>query len=282
MVAAAVLLTACNDGDSNDSGQTRSVNAVFSGLDVLGDDYVYEGWLITPSGAVTAGRFESDGASTSFNFNATKAVVEVASAYVLTIEPAEGDDPTPAATHILGGDFISDTASLSISHTSAIAQDFSGATGVFGMAVPSDNTGTGSFQNGIWWLQQPGPAAGLSLPGLPEGWAYEGWVVGSDGPVSTGRFLEVDAADSDGAGATGGGNAAPSFPGQDFINPSPVDLVGLTVVISVEPEPDNSVAPFGIKPLIDAEIENVGALPATQPMALVISENQPSGTVAIH
>lgn len=284
LVAAAVLLTACSDNDNNSdtTAQTRAVNSVFTDLDVLGDDYVYEGWLITSSGPVSAGRFQSSGASTSFSFDASTEVVEVATAYVLTIEPVEGDDPAPAATHVLAGDLISDAAALSISHPAALSTDFTGATGVFGMAVPSDDTGTGTFQNGIWWLQNPPTAiAGLTLPELPEGWVYEGWVVGSEGPISTGRFSAVDEADSDGAGVTGGANAAPAFPGQDFINPSPVDLVGLAAVISVEPEPDNSLAPFIIKPLVDSVIENVGALPATQPMALVISDNQPSGNVVI-
>lgn len=282
IISSAVFITACSDSD-NDSGVTdsRTVRASFANLDVLGDDYEYEGWLITPSGAVSAGRFKSSGASTNFDFNASTETVEVATAYVLTIEPAENDEPAPAATHVLAGDLIGDEATLSIAHAAAVGQDFTAATGVFGLAVPSDDSGSASFNNGIWWLQQPGPAAGLSLPALPEGWVYEGWVVTEDGPISTGRFSEVDAEDSDGAGETGGNNPGPAFPGQDFIQPQPLDLIGLAAVISVEPEPDNALAPFGIKPLIDSEIENVGALPATQPMALVIADNQPSGSVVI-
>ena len=34
-----------------------------------------------------------------------------ASAYVLTIEPAVGDDPAPTDTHVVAGDFSSDSAS---------------------------------------------------------------------------------------------------------------------------------------------------------------------------
>jgi len=56
----------------------------------------------------------------------------------------------------------------------------------------------------------------------------------------------------------------------------------LTAVISIEPEPDNSAAPFGLKPLIDATIENVGPPPATQPMAQTINDNLPTGTVTIN
>ena len=124
-----------------------------------------------------------------------------------------------------------------------------------------------------------GGGAGLTLPELPAGWVYEGWVAGPDGPVSTGTFTDPAAADSDGAGPTGGPEASPPFPGQDFIDP-PVNIIGQAAVISVEPSPDNSPAPFGIKPLIDDVIEDVGE-GGSQDMANVIAENQPSGTLTI-
>jgi len=89
----------------------------------------------------------------------------------------------------------------------------------------------------------------------------------------------VSGADSDGGGPTAGPAETPPFPGQDFITP-PVSLIGMAAVISVEPQPDNSPAPFGIKPLIDGDIENVGA-GGSQDMANVIAENQPSGTLSI-
>nr|MBC8279451.1 hypothetical protein [Chloroflexota bacterium] len=47
----------------------------------------------------------------------------------------------------------------------------------------------------------------------------------------------------------------PPFPGEDFLNNAPVgltfpvDLSGATAVISVEPMPDDSSAPFTLKPL---------------------------------
>lgn len=37
-----------------------------------------------------------------------------------------------------------------------------------------------------------------------------------------------------------------------------IDLVGTTVVISVEPQPDDSAAPFILKPLIDMNAEDLG------------------------
>ncbi len=103
------------------------------------------------------------------------------------------------------------------------------------------------------------------MPTLPAGWRYEGWVVSLDGPLSTGVFTNPAAADSDAGGPYAGPNLTPPFPGQDFVNP-PLDLVGLTAVISVEPDPDNSPAPFALKPLVDAVIEDPGAPGLSQSM----------------
>ncbi len=46
------------------------------------------------------------------------------------------------------------------------------------------------------------------------------------------------------------------LPGQDFIDPARV-LTGGLAVISVEPVPDTSPAPFAIKPLVDMDIEDL-------------------------
>jgi hypothetical protein len=50
-------------------------------------------------------------------------------------------------------------------------------------------------------------------------------------------------------------------------------------VISVEPSPDDSPAPFAIKPLIDAEIDDIAA-PSTQAMANQSAAN-PTGTAGL-
>jgi hypothetical protein len=78
---------------------------------------------------------------------------------------------------------------------------------------------------------------------------YEGWAVVGGVPYSTGTFTSVTGADSDGAGSGAGPEAAPPFPGQDFITPA-LDLTPSTAVISVEPYPDNDPAPFAMKPLV--------------------------------
>lgn len=116
------------------------------------------------------------------------------------------------------------------------------------------------------------------LPTLPAGWAYEGWVVTAAGPVTTGRFLTPNGADSDGGGPTAGPLAGPPRPGQDFINP-PMNLVGATIAITVEPQPDNSPAPFRIRPLTDEVVDDI-APPTTQELANT-KDVRPSGRLVL-
>ncbi len=273
-----VGLIGCSDSDNvvAASSDDAQFSLAFTALDDLGDDFVYEGWVLVNGAPVSTGRFTS---TQSDEQTVSAADAEAATKYILTIEPAVGDDPAPADTHILAGDIINSAATLTIADGGALGTDFVDSSGNFIMATPT--APDASHTQGIWWLAvtDAGPVAGLTLPTLPAGWVYEGWVAGADGPISTGIFTDVAAADSDAGGPAAGPEAAPPFPGQDFIDPAFI-ITGMAAVISVEPSPDNSPAPFGIKPLIDATIEDVGA-GGTQDMANVIGENQPSGTLTI-
>jgi DNA-binding beta-propeller fold protein YncE len=234
------------DADKKKNTTTETLSVSFSGLEKLGPGYVYEGWLITPSGPQSAGRFSDPG---GYTFEVAPAVAKAATLYVLTIEPKQNDDPAPSATHVVAGPLVKGRAALSTSHPAALGTDFEAALGSFILATPS-SPATDDYDQGIWYLDPTaGPGASLSLPTLPAGWAYEGWVVTGGKPVSTGRFTSTSGADSDGAGPTAGPAGTPPFPGQDFISP-PLVLTGGTAVISVEPDPDDSPAPFALKPLV--------------------------------
>ena len=278
LFASIAACSSSDDGNDNNvavvPGTDATLNLAFTALDDLGDDYVYEGWLLVNGAPVSTGRFTSN---TSDVQSASVEDAELATKYILTIEPAVGDVPEPADTHVLAGDIIGTSADLTIGDGAALGTDFVDSTGSFIIATPS--APDASYTQGIWWLVPDGGGAGLNLPALPTGWAYEGWVAGPDGPVSTGIFLDPAMADSDAGGPTAGPEPTPPYPGQDFITP-PVEVTGLAAVISVEPSPDNSPAPFGIKPLIDDVIEDVGA-GGSQDMANVIGDNQPSGTLTI-
>ena len=232
----------------------------FVGLEPLGDDAVYEGWLIVDGAPVSTGRFnvDADGGLVDDAGDSIESVFPIESDYenaaavVISIEPFDDPDPAPAATKILGGEIVDGVAELSIAFPAALGTDFADVTGSYILATPSNGDGTDE-RSGVWFLNIPDPSASLVLPELPEGWAYEGWAVIDGVPVSTGTFLDPAAADDfDGFS---GDEGSPPFPGEDFLVNAPdgltfpTDLTGATIVISVEPVPDNSPAPFTLKPL---------------------------------
>lgn len=266
---------------SSDSQLTLNV----TGLGNLGDDYKYEGWIIVDGTPVTTGVFTVDDAGvlseTSFTVNGADLVA--ATKFVLSIEPAVDTDPLPAATKLLVGDFSGNTATVS---SEGMVGDFSASTGSYILATPTDTDATNEL-SGIWFLDNSGaaPVAGLDLPTLPAGWKYEGWVVLNGTPVSTGTFINVALADENASvspykGAAGDG---PGFPGEDYVMGMaagvtfPTNLIGSTVVVSVEPSPDNSAMPFALKPLagevpagiMDHTLQTLGAGPVVSISGMV-------------
>ena len=249
-------MTACKKEESSPSTGNLTLN--ISGLEDLGSDYVYEGWLIVNGAPISAGIFNVDAngnlSQTSFQIDA--ASLNSATAYVLTIEPSNDPDPAPSSVHILAGDFNGNSASISVNHSAALGTDFTSSTGNYILATPTDGGSMDDELSGVWWLDPAaGPGAGLSLPTLPAGWQYEGWAVVNGTPVSTGTFTSVTGAD-DASTYSGTAAAGPPFPGEDLLMNAPAgltfptDLSGNVVVISVEPVPDNSAAPFLLKPLV--------------------------------
>lgn len=255
LIFALAVFTGCSD-DDDDVIPVGNLTLNISGLEDLGSDYVYEGWLIVGGAPVSAGIFNvnASGVMSQSTFEMNAAVLNSATTYVLTIEPSNDTDPAPSKVHILAGDFSNTSASLMVSHEAALGSDFTSATGTYILATPTDGADNNE-NSGVWWLDPTaGPGAGLSLPTLPEGWKYEGWAVIDGVPISTGTFTSVTGADD--SSMFSGASDGPAFPGEDFLMAAPTgvtfptDLAGKTVVISVEPSPDNSAAPFLLKPLV--------------------------------
>jgi hypothetical protein len=252
VVAMFIFTTSCsNDDDGQSTNALLTLN--LNGLEALGSDYVYEGWIIVDGNPVSTGTFSS--VSFPQSFSVDRNMLEDASTFVLSIEPTVDPDPAPAATKILAGDFSGNSASVS---SNGIVGDFSASTGTYILATPTDMDDTNEA-SGVWFLDNSSGSAmtGLSLPTLQAGWKYEGWVVFDGMPVSTGTFTAVDMADDNAATSPYKGNAGngPGFPGEDYLQNAPTglmfptDLTGTTIVISVEPHPDNSELPFTLKPL---------------------------------
>lgn len=287
---AGMMTDAMPDEDSGTGGDMRTLTLDFTGLAPVGEDLVYEGWLIVDETPVTTGRFNLDesGAPDPATFEVSAEDAGAASAFVLTIEPATGDDPAPSATHVLAGALSDGTADLVASATPAIGTDFADAAGSYVLNTPSSGDVSEDYDQGIWWLDPSGgsPAAALDLPEAPEGWVYEGWVVDMSGdepmPITTGRFTAVDEADSDGGGPDAGDDGTPPFPGQDFIDPAKILASGdWAAVITLEPDLEgDSPAPYGIKPLVDPTIEDVMP-PDTQDMMNMAADTLPTGSATL-
>lgn len=254
------FFVACNNNEENEP-TTGNLSVDFTGLESLGADYVYEGWLIVNGTPVSTGTFTSVTFPQNFTVDITN--LEAATKFVLSIEPAIDSDPAPAATKVLAGDFSGNSATVNsdniVVDASGTIKTLSDSWGKYILATPTDMDDSNEA-SGVWFLDNsnaPPAVAGLGLPTLSSGWKYEGWVVLNGTPVSTGVFTSPNGADENAAtsiykGTSGNG---PEYPGEDYLNGSaagvdfPTDLKGATVVISVEPSPDNSAAPFALKPL---------------------------------
>jgi len=264
IISLTLFLTSCSSDDATPKDTTSTLNLTFSGLEDLGPNYRYEGWVLVDGAPVSTGVFSvnANGILSQSNFEVPTDALEMATKFILTIEPNPDPDSNPSAQKYLAGDFNQDSAAVSTDVAPAVG-DFSMVSGDFFLRTPTDEAegdpNNGNDQNGVWF-GQPGtpPTASLNLPDLPEGWIYEGWVVGDSGPLSTGRFSNGAMMDENaGLASSFGGTEklGPMLPGEDFFNnvPAgetfPLDIRGRTVVITVEPDPDNSPTPFALKPL---------------------------------
>lgn len=255
-----VVLSSCKKDNDPEPETMKSINLNLTGLEDLGADYVYEGWLIVNGSPISTGTFTVDdmGILSKTSFELAAMDVDDATKFVLSVEPKMDTDPSPAATKILAGDFSDSKAMLDISPVG----DFMNAAGKYILATPTNGADTDE-NSGIWFLDLAtgAPTVGLTLPQLSDGWVYEGWVVIDGMPVTTGRFTNVAATDE--SAPYSGSIPLPDvngsngfFPGEDFLlnAPSgltfPTDIAGGMAVISIEPSPDNSPGPFTLKPLV--------------------------------
>jgi hypothetical protein len=283
-IAASFVFVSCEKEE--EMPQKGNLMLDIQGLTDLGPDYVYEGWLIVDGAAISSGVFSVDanGDLSRSSFEIDQNDLDDASTFVLTIEPNPDPDPNPSDVHILAGDFSGNSGMLTVGHGAALGDDFTSSSGNYILATPTDGNMDMNEQSGIWWLDPAaGPGAGLSLPTLPAGWAYEGWVVIDGMAISTGTFLSIDAADD--AAPFSGMVMGPPFPGEDFLLNAPMglnfptSLVGMTAVISVEPVPDNSTDPFVLKPLV-GQIPSMAMAHSLYPMSNNADATNPTGTAS--
>ncbi len=290
--AGTLSLAACDDTTIEPLMETLDLS--FVGLEALAGGFHYEGWAIIDGAPVSTGKFNVDGsgalttvAGTAIPGGSFETGIDLmsATAIVLTIEPSGDTDTMPSDTHVLAGPVSSGMASLSAGDGAALGNDFLSATGDYILATPTDGAMTNE-NSGIWFLSlaSGSPAVGLSLPTLPAGWAYEGWVVIGGQPVTTGRFTAVDMVDDDDPFSST--MAGPPFPGEDFLVNAPTgltfptDIAGGTAVISIEPEPDDSAMPYTLKPLMGG-IDAAAVDHVTYAVPNMAAMTFPTGSAAI-
>ncbi len=261
----AIISVSCNnDDDTTPEPTTANLMLNLSGLEDLGTGFIYEGWILVDGTPESTGTFtvNANGTLSATSFELPIQSLEDATKFILTVEPNPDNDPAPSDQKLIAGDFNGNTADVSTSIAPAIG-DFSNAAGTFFLRTPTDEpAGTpnnGNDQYGVWFgLPGMPPPPNFTLPTLPQGWIYEGWVIGDTGPLSTGTFTSFDTMDDNAGLPTSFGGTeqlGPPLPGEDFFNNAPtgevfpLDIRGRTVVISIEPVPDNSPGPFLLKPL---------------------------------
>ena len=229
-----------------------------TGFPTLANGVHYENWALIDGTPISAGKFNiEDGAIVDIDGGAIESFpvpdLDTASTIIVTIEPAGDTDAVPSDTKFVAGDVVDGSAELSIAHPAALGTDFADALGTVLLATPTNGDDNDEL-SGIWFIELPGPTASLQLPVLPAGWNYEGWAVIDGVPVTTGTFLDATAPDD--AAPFSGPEDGPPFPGEDFLVNAPenvtfpTDLSGATIVVSVEPDPDDSPEPFVLKPLV--------------------------------
>ena len=146
ILAIGIFTTSCSNDDDN-SSSNANLTIDLNGLEELGSDFVYEGWIIVNGAPVSTGTFSSVTFPQAFSVNAVQ--LGNATRFVLSIEPANDPDPAPADTKLLVGDFTGNSADVN----SDIVGDFSIADGAFFLRTPTDETGTnnGNDENGVWF-----------------------------------------------------------------------------------------------------------------------------------
>ena len=246
-------------------GQQRQIlRLAVSGWMPLENGYHYEGWAIIDGAPVSTGKFNLNTTGEIVDMQGTVVAngefdtgMELANAtdVVISVEPTGDADDLPSMTKYMAGAVAGNMATLDVSAAAALGDDYTGAMGKYILATPTTADSTDEL-SGVWFLDlgTGSPAVGLVLPTLPTGWKYEGWAVIGGQPVTSGTFTAVNVADD--AAPYSGPDAGPPFPGEDFVMnaPSgltfPTDLSGGTMVVSIEPDPDDAAGPFTLKPLM--------------------------------
>ena len=302
VVACAIGLASCGGGGRGRIAFTVGLNglpvlppdAVYEGFAVIDGTAVSTGKFVidpttspstlvsVPLGVVLGTTQEATFGPAITQIGEAFPFIQDATAWFVSVEPAVDPVALPSGNTVMGGVFVGDTANLSNTTITDLTPppgpqffglpDFVGATGVVTAITPTD--GPGNDGGGLWAVTDAGgTSAGLALPFLQGTWRYALWASDGTSERLLGTFSSPLFADDDFSSAPTRGAASTGFaaPGQDFVTaatvpalvPSAMNNGDWTVEVRVEPSPDNSVAPFGLRVLsaaIPAAAVNAGGV----------------------
>ena len=281
-----LVLSACDSGTVvEEVPQYFQAQVLLEGMPSLQDGAAYQAWVRVSGAWQSVAKFnydsqgrliDSDGRLRANTF-ISSFDMQPGTEFLVSIEGRRDADLDPSATRILQGDIVGDGATLTFANAVA---DLSGVITNYTIGTPTDtDPGNESFG---FWLGTPGNyAPAMIAPTLGNGWVYELWADLSSGPASLGRFSSPS--DRDSAAPFSDQAETFSVPGEAFIRNAPVgetfplDVGGLGVFITVEPEPEDIEGfPFPIRiqeATIPAGVTGGEALSMTAASAL------PAGTV---
>lgn len=285
------LLAGCDSGDVVEQKVAQvQVRLEIEGLPVLHNGFQYRvwarkgfEWLFTEGFNKAANGGYVNGAG-QFVQNSLVFEDDISEAdlILVTIESKAGAGEEPTGSIVLAGDIVNSVAQMSTGHRLALETSFASAAGSVMLfnntigAAPTDISG-------VWFASNAGGSttASLSLPALPEEWIYEGWVDVGGTLLSTGTFSDPARTDDHRRYSD---SDTPMFPGEDFLINAPdgvtfpLNPAGGTVLVTVEPVPDDRPEPFGITVLTGT----IPASPAARtPYPLSANVTAPSGKITL-
>ncbi len=285
-----LFITGCDILETDVPSSVKEFEVNFSNLPQLPDSLEYVSWILSKEGTAFY-RLER---FTPVNGSFSKVYTDIKSGYiqsmqvlVVSIEFKATHDTLlikPSDVPILSGYLNGNQAAISFSEDNSMPK-FDGVAGDYLLATPTD-TLTVSETSGIWFVNKDSTGtlmAGLTLPALPAGWFYQGWIEKDGKLLTTGSFQK--AADADNSAEYSGSVEGYAFPGEDFINNPPagvtfpLDLIGAKVYITLQPKYDLKGSSYGFK-ILEGQV-SVGSEPGKVYQLQVSTFTQPSGNVKL-
>jgi hypothetical protein len=155
----------------------------FTNLADPGNEH-YEGWLIIDGSPVSTGKFTVDASGNILDlegnsmdkFSLKGLDLDMATDFVLSLEPQGDTDSIPASIKPLAGTLNTEKDSASLTYN--IGVDLSTVAGEYILATPTDDAAADDYYLDLEFI---------NLANLSSG-HYEGWLIVSGSPISTGKF----------------------------------------------------------------------------------------------